>query len=735
MDFQAIEASNGLRMSFQTYPTNKTDQENCSIPFGYLYTPLKQNPNLQVVNYQPLLCQKCRSALNPYCTLDLQNHYWSCSVCRQTNKFPDAYNSMTANNLCLEATPDCTTIEYQIQGQPTRPIFVFVVDTCSPSAKEHEYLKDVLLQTFASLPKNSIVGFITYGTVIYVHETHFSECPRSYVFNGTKTYTPQQLMDLLSVSPAQANSNPFFVPIEEAEATLTPTIDGLEIDPFSIPKGQRALRCTGAALHLAITLIESLFPTSPSSIMVLSSGPITKGPGAMASPQKSDFVRQHSGANSLSTSALSQSSIKFFTELGTEAASHSISINYLSACFEETGMYEVEPCILSTGGFVVNSESWNDQNLVQTLVKYFDGGIYALSGSDALLKAIHPPELIIDRCIGPCIVNTDQIIDGHPTTWKFSALLPTTTAAIYLQVPAAKTSPIQVGQTACIQFQTRYRHTLTGNIRLRVTTTQISFADIGMSKDIFLQQFDQQAAAVLIARFAMEMLRTKPNVEVVRYIDRLLSKACRTFGRYLKGQPDTLVLPPEIMNLPEFMYNLRRGQFLSTFNSTPDLTASLRHALCWEDVSSSMFMIQPLLKKYMIGRQEEVVPLDMNEIRGDCVLLLDTYYRVLIWSGAEVAGWRKLMQENNDENEKEKFSNVALLLETPKKLALQISQQRCPTPLLVEADEGSSKARYLLSKVSTSTMEFSDTGKDGAAAQDTSLAGFINKFKQAVVSQ
>lgn len=37
------------------------------------------------------------------------------------------------------------------------------------------------------------VGLVTFGTHVHVHELGFSECPKAFVFRGSKDYTPQQV--------------------------------------------------------------------------------------------------------------------------------------------------------------------------------------------------------------------------------------------------------------------------------------------------------------------------------------------------------------------------------------------------------------------------------------------------------------------------------------------------------------------------------------------------------------
>ncbi len=44
------------------------------------------------------------------------------------------------------------------------------------------------------------VGLITYGTHVQVHELGFTECAKSYVFRGSKEYTPTQVAQQLGVA-------------------------------------------------------------------------------------------------------------------------------------------------------------------------------------------------------------------------------------------------------------------------------------------------------------------------------------------------------------------------------------------------------------------------------------------------------------------------------------------------------------------------------------------------------
>jgi protein transport protein SEC23 len=62
---------------------------------------------------------------------------------------------------------------------------------------------------------------------------------------------------------------------------------------------------------------------------------------------------------------------------------------------------------------------------------------------------------------------------------------------------------------------------------------------------------------------------------------------------------------------------------MSTFNSSPDSTTSLRHSLLLEDVTNSLFMIQPALVQYRLDAPPAPVMLDTASLQRSCVLLLE----------------------------------------------------------------------------------------------------------------
>lgn len=87
---------------------------------------------------------------------------------------------------------------------------------------------------------------------------------------------------------------------------------------------------------------------------------------------------------------------------------------------------------------------------------------------------------------------------------------------------------------------------------------------------------------------------------------------------------------------------------------------SFRHILNDTDVNNSLTMIQPTLMSYTFDQAPQPVLLDSVSIRPDVILLLDTFFHILIFHGETIAQWRKAGYQ-----EQEGYENFKELLEAP----------------------------------------------------------------------
>jgi len=146
-------------------------------------------------------------------------------------------------------------------------------------------------------------------------------------------------------------------------------------------------------------------------------------------------------------------------------------------------------------------------------------------------------------------------------------------------------------------------------------------------------------------------------------------------------------------------------------------------------------MIQPTLMSYTFDTQPQPVLLDSVSIKHDVILLLDTFFHILIHHGQLVAEWRKAGYQDQEGHE-----NFKELLEAPVQDAQDLLVDRFPIPRYIVCDQGGSQARFLLSKLNPSTTHMSATmyGSQGAGGQaiftdDVSLQVFMEHLKRLAV--
>jgi len=109
------------------------------------------------------------------------------------------------------------------------------------------------------------------------------------------------------------------------------------------------------------------------------------------------------------------------------------------------------------------------------------------------------------------------------------------------------------------------------------------------------------------------------------------------------------------------MFNRGRSQFLHVFGSSPDETAFFRIYLLTEQTTNNVLMIQPSLLAFSFNHPPGFffshtthththryarthtgpVLLDVSSITPDRILLLDTYFNVVVFHGETVAEWRR----------------------------------------------------------------------------------------------
>nr|KAJ0189663.1 hypothetical protein LSAT_V11C800433860 [Lactuca sativa] len=99
------------------------------------------------------------------------------------------------------------------------------------------------------------------------------------------------------------------------------------------------------------------------------------------------------------------------------------------------------------------------------------------------------------------------------------------------------------------------------------------------------------------------------------------------------------------------MFNLQRSQFVQVFNNSPDETAYFRMMLNRESITNATVMFQPSLISYSFNSLPSPALLDVAPISTDRILLLDSYFSVVVFHGKTIAQWRNNGYQHQPEHQ------------------------------------------------------------------------------------
>ncbi|VVD00990.1 protein transport protein Sec23A isoform X1 [Leptidea sinapis] len=762
---QQNEDRDGIRFTWNVWPSSRIEATRLVVPLVCLYQPLKERPDLPPIQYEPVLCTRntCRAVLNPMCQVDYRAKLWVCNFCFQRNPFPPQYAAISEQHQPAELIPNFSTIEYTITRAPSMPpIFLLVVDTCLDE-EELGALKDSLQTSLSLMPQNALVGLITFGRMVQIHELGTEGIYKCYVFKGTKDLSAKQISEQLGIgrvnapNPQQRPGAPtpqppahrFLQPVKQCDMALTDLLSELGRDPWPLGVGKRPLRSSGVALSLAVGLLEVTYPNTGARVMMFLGGPCSQGPGQVVNDELKQPIRSHHDIHKDNAKYMKKA-IKHYEALALRAATNGHAIDIYSCALDQTGLMEMKQCCNSTGGHMVMGDSFNSSLFKQTFQRVFvkdQIGDYKMA-FNGTLEVKCSREIKISGAIGSCVslntkgpcVSDQEVGMGNTCQWKMCTFTPSTTMAIFFEVVNQHAAPIPQGGRGCVQLITHYQHS-SGQRRVRVTTVARNWADPAVNLPHIAAGFDQEAAAVVMARLVVYRADHEDGADVLRWLDRMLIRLCQKFGEYAKDDPNSFRLSENFSLYPQFMYHLRRSQFLQVFNNSPDETTFYRHMLMREDLTQSLIMIQPILYSYSFGGPPEPVLLDTASIQPDRILLMDTFFQILIYHGETIAQWRALRYQDMAE-----YESFAQLLRAPVDDAQEILQTRFPVPRYIDTEHGGSQARFLLSKVNPSQTHnnmyayggaMPIPSADGGApvlTDDVSLQVFMEHLKKLAVS-
>jgi protein transport protein SEC23 len=355
------EDVNGVRFNWNIWPSSQLETTDLVVSLGCLYQPFKER-KVPPVQYKPLCCAQntCRAIINPFCQIDYKDKLWMCNFCSQINPFPPQYAGISEQMRPAEIVPTFPTIEYEITDeQCLPPIFLLVVDTCIDE-EELGALKDALQMSLSLLPPNALVGLITFGRLVHVHDLDYAEFPKSYVFCGTKEISANQIQAILESgifsAPQQQQpqgprvkpdppSNRFLQSVYKCDINLIQLVRELQRDPWRVAHDKRSLRSTGVALSIAVGLLECTYSKKAARIMLFVGGPCSMGPGQVTNDDLHQPIRSYHDIHTDNARYMNKA-IKHYMALAERATENCHVIDIFSYGSHQTGLMEMKECFL-----------------------------------------------------------------------------------------------------------------------------------------------------------------------------------------------------------------------------------------------------------------------------------------------------------------------------------------------------------------------------------------------------
>ena len=794
MNFEEKEDKDGVRLTWNNVPKSKLQNQRNVIPLSALYTPLNNKSKIPCLDSSSIVrCRQCKAFLNPYVTMNHESSdVWYCQFCSFGNRLAVTDTGHYPHPMQSEYS----TVEYST-GRDSKlpPIFWYVVDTCFEGEDvedAYQSLRELLTLSVSLLPSHSLVGFISFGKHVQLHD--LLDPHRSHTFNGSKDYTLEQVQKILGINTTRTGNTStlgsvaqkFLQLVDIAEYQLCNIIENLVNNTFPHDNGKlRPERSTGCAINVASLILEGILGKgnlAGGHIMCFVSGATTNGPGKIVGTPLKEPIRSHhdieksilttlpnipSGGTKVDVLLFKQAKT-FYGRVAKVLVSMGMSCDIFVGSYDQVGLYEMDEVCTKTGGTVVMCDSFNTSMFKQSFVRFFrkiddDPSSDLDMAFNATLECRTTKDLQIQGLVGHASalplrkdkfvessVLSHKIGEGGTNAWKLCSVNPQSTYAIYFD----KLDSSLIGY-AFIQFTFHYEHP-SGEMRLRVTTVPLPVIADSDAQNIELG-FDQEAAVVSIARSSIVKLdsnilsaekKTYNQDDVVKHLDKLLIDFCTRFAVFQKGVINSFRLSSSYAMLPQFTYHLRRSPFIRVFNNSPDETSYVRHVFMHEDVNNALIMIQPSLLSYdvetfgTVDQNGEVISdpepvlLDSMSLGLTKILLLDTFFHILIYHGDTIAQWRKANYQDL-----EGYEHFKEFLEAPKREAMEILMDRYPLPRFIDCDEGGSQARFLMAKLNPSTSYSTNPnqlyGNNGpeVLTDDTSLQTFMDQIQRIVVGK
>jgi len=275
------------------------------------------------------------------------------------------------------------------------------------------------------------------------------------MFDGGIEHTSTQIKKLLQIGAPPANKNTFVVPLSTVDAHLTTLLKELTSDPKPTKPDARALRATGPALAVALSVLEGTFQHSGARVLMFCGGPATHGPGLVLGVPHTEQMRSHTELEKEQAPYVHKA-CKYYSNLADMAVKNGHAVEVFSCSLNQTGVLEMQETFKQTGGCVILSESFEHKMFTESLKSLFsrDAKNFLKMGFGARIEVRASKELAISGGIGHFVsagnksgnISKVEVGIGGTCEWKTSVMDQNSAFAFYFEVDNPKETPMQEGK-------------------------------------------------------------------------------------------------------------------------------------------------------------------------------------------------------------------------------------------------------------------------------------------------
>ncbi|XP_031279748.1 protein transport protein SEC23-like [Pistacia vera] len=648
-----------------------------SLGFGALVSPGREvSPGPQIIQRDPHRCHNCGAYANIYCKIILGSGQWQCVVCHNLNGSEGEYVASSKEELRNFPELSSPMVDY-VQTGNNRPSYVpvsdsrmsapiiLVIDECLDEP-HLQHLQSSLHAFVESIPPTARIGIILYGRTVSVYDYSEDSIASADVLPGDKSPTQESLKALLY------GAGVYLSPMHASKQVAHDIFSSLRPYKLNIPEASRD-RCLGTAVEVALSIIQG--PTAEMSrgvvkraggnsrIIVCAGGPNTYGPGSVP----------HSFTHP-NYPHMEKTALKWMELLGREAHRHNTVIDILCAGTCPVRVPVLQPLAKASGGVLVLHDDFGEAfgvNLQRASTR--------AAGSHGLLEIRCSDDILVTQVVGP---GEEAHLDTHETFKNDTAL-----SIQMLSVEETQSFAVSMENKGDIksdhvffQFAIQYSNVYQADIS-RVVTVRLPTVD---NVSAYLESVQDEVVAVLIAK--RTLLRAKNHSDAIDMrttIDERVKDVALKFGSQVP-KSKLYRFPKELSALSEILFHLRRGPLLGSIIGHEDERSVLRSLFLNASFELSLRMVAPRCLMHREGGTFEELPAHDLAMQSDKAVVLDHGTDVFIWLGAELAA---------DEG------RSAAALAACRTLAEELTESRFPAPRILAFKEGSSQARYFVSRL------------------------------------